>query len=226
MSKTRFFSIAESPWEGSMTHLLQLADMQVVDSPEDADIIVFNGGADIGTEIYGELPAYQNIPRFKSERDAQEIAIYDSYHNTGRLMVGICRGGQLLNCLNGGTLWQDVNNHGRDHYMTVLGTRERMLITSTHHQMMRPNYETAKIIATSAESTRKVSETCRYDAYFETGVFPDDKNDTEIVWYPNTGSLCIQGHPEYVPSWRFANYCVDLIQSSLAEVKNVKHQEA
>lgn len=181
---------------------------------DEAEIIVFNGGEDIGTSIYGENPISRGIPFDKSARDQQEIEIFNAYVHPRVLKVGICRGAQLLNCLNGGTLWQDVDNHGRDHDMVILATGIILRATSTHHQMMRPNYDKAQLIAVSNESNRKYAQLDTYP----TVSYPDDNNDTEIVYYPDTNTLCIQGHPEYVPGNPFANYCVDLIHHYYSEV--------
>lgn len=215
-SKTPLFtSLYETPHEGSMSYLLRLAGMEPVPIDE-ADIIVFNGGEDIGTSIYGENPIGRGIPYNRSARDQHEIEVYNTYVAGPKLKVGICRGAQLLNCLNGGTLWQDVSGHGRDHVMTILANGHRMLCTSTHHQMMRPNWDKAVILAVSDEATYKYSEK---DAYPEAN-FKDDHLDTEIIYYPDTHTLCIQGHPEYVPSNPFANYCTDLIINYLQEVQS------
>lgn len=179
-----------------------------------ADIIVFNGGADIGTKIYNELPLYGGIPREPSQRDHMEVGIFNKFKDDrSKLFVGICRGAQLLNCLNGGTLWQNVNNHGHDHMMRDVITGEKVRVTSTHHQMMRPNLRTGTIIGIADESTRKDAE---HD-HFPSGSFFDDHKDTEIVWYPGTRSLCIQGHPEYVPGSIFADYCINLIHKYAEE---------
>lgn len=144
-----------------------------------------------------------------------EIKIFNTYPN--KFKVGICRGAQLLNCLNGGTLWQDVNNHGRDHIMIDTRTQEKIVVTSTHHQMMRPNYDTGVIIGVADQSTEKRSE---HDHWSSRGgvFFPDDHKDTEIVWYPSTQTLCVQGHPEYVPGSHFAKYFFDLLANCINEV--------
>ncbi len=184
---------------------------------DDADVICFNGGADIATTIYGERPALRGVPLFQSYRDTNEIEVFERFRNNPSVLkLGICRGAQLLNCLNGGTLWQDVNNHGSNHNMTILETGHVMKITSTHHQMMRPNYKTAVMIGVSNESTYKLAEGMSYpEAYF------DDHGDPEIVYYPDTNSLCIQGHPEYVPGSEFADYCVELALKYLAKGQGV-----
>lgn len=203
-----------------MNNLLRQAGMRPLHSSimDQCDVIVFNGGADIGTEIYGELPCYSGIPRSASPRDRSEMEQFSRFEGKDKLLVGICRGAQLLNCLNGGTLWQDVNHHGRDHTMTLVEDGRVIAITSTHHQMMRPNYNTGRVIATADQSTRKSSEK---DIYLGQDNFPDARKDTEIVWYPNTRSLCIQGHPEYVPGSVFAEYCLGLMLACLQEIRNV-----
>lgn len=214
-----FHSMYDGQFDGSTSGLFIGSGMKALHSSkiDDADIIVFNGGADIGTKIYNESPVYNGIPFEPSHRDKMEMEVFAKYQGTDKLLVGICRGSQLLNCLNGGTLWQDVNNHNRDHLMTVVATGEKIPITSTHHQMMRPNYNTAKIIAVANEATRKSADGTKFPEF----VHPDDNRDTEIVWYGNTHSLCIQGHPEYVPGSHFAEYCLELIGNCLREIRHV-----
>ncbi len=177
---------------------------------DEADILVFNGGQDIGTSIYNEKPIWPHrIPNNPSPRDTTEIGIFQRFSDPSVLKVGICRGAQLLNCLNGGALWQDVNNHGRDHTMTILETGVTMPITSTHHQMMRPA-RGAEIIATASESSRKQAQHELLEVVVNSG------DDTEVVYYGDTNTLCIQGHPEYVPGSVFADWCLEQMHKYLA----------
>lgn len=216
-SKTiKFYSHYDWDSSDTMTYLLSKAGYKPVSHPMDADIIVFNGGADIGTEIYSEIPCMRGIPQFMSTRDKEEVALFDMAEREGKFMLGICRGAQLLNCLNGGTLWQHVDNHGRDHKMIDLATRRLYMATSTHHQMMRPAKD-AKIIAVANEAANKHAE--EVHKHFQPSKVTDPINgaDTEIVWYGKTRSLCIQGHPEYVPGSDFANYCLNLITQHMNE---------
>lgn len=212
--KLYFHSLFEDPFEGSMARLLELAGMTEVAVAE-ADIIVFNGGADIGTSIYGEQPVSRGIPRDQSLRDKREIDVFEKHRDPAILKVGICRGAQLLNCLNGGTLWQDVDKHGRDHKITILASGHTMQATSTHHQMMRPNWDKVQMIAVAAESTYKYAEKDNYPP----AITAEDRLDPEILYYPETNCLCIQGHPEYVPGSIFANYCIDLINHYYQETR-------
>jgi len=209
-----FTSLNEYGGLDSSSHLFRGIGMRPIKDPESATLIVFNGGADIGTKIYHERPAYRGVPFEPSRRDEEEIAIFNRFPNTFKL--GICRGAQLLNCLNGGTLWQDVDRHTRDHMIVDTRTGEKIRATSTHHQMMRPNYKTGVVIATADESTRKLANPDHWEAGHSL-FYPDDHKDTEIVWYPQTRTLCIQGHPEYVPGSRFADYCFELMSEFMQE---------
>lgn len=207
-----FFSVYE--WLGGdqgMTDLLENAGMRAVKHPERADLVVFNGGADIGTELYGESPVRNGVPRFMSIRDKDELQIYNLIRGR-KFALGICRGAQFLNVLNGGTLFQHANHHNGSHKMTDLPTGKVYTTTSTHHQMMRPNTKEGTVIAVAHESTEKYADETAHP------IHPDERNvDTEIVWYPKNKTLCVQGHPEYVPGSAFAEYIIDMVKDYMKE---------
>jgi gamma-glutamyl-gamma-aminobutyrate hydrolase PuuD len=151
-------------------------------NPQYADLICFTGGADVSPELYGE----KKHPTTNSDinRDNREKIIFHDFVATPK--VGICRGGQFLNVMSGGRMWQDVDNHCRSHEMRICDTNERVMVTSTHHQMIRPTKE-AEILAVAYESTRK-----------ETAIHVSKVgHDIEVVYYDDTLSLCFQPHPEY-----------------------------
>lgn len=154
----------------SITQMFMANGWRVVDHAEDSNLLCFTGGADVSPMLYGEVRGpYTDIDLARDEREAN---IY--YENLGnRPMVGICRGGQFLNVMNGGKLIQHVRGHTRDHMMRDLTSGLEIRVTSTHHQMMIPA-DTGKVLA-----------------------YAND-NDTEVVVYRNTMCLCYQPHPEYV----------------------------
>lgn len=217
-----FHSVDDYGGHGTMEWLLERrAGMVRSESPYDADIVVFNGGADISPSIYGELPVATSAPTHPSRRDREEMKLFDDLIGVSvkppKLLLGICRGAQLLNCLNGGSLWQDVNNHDRTHDLYDLKTKKIYKTTSTHHQMMIPA-ELGEIIAVSSESSYKQSQKGCFDFDPWSPSIADGK-DLEIIWYPKSSSLCIQGHPEYVPNSEFADYCIGLMYYYLNEVQ-------
>lgn len=197
-------------WLGT-TDLFRAKGWSLVDSVEEADIVCLNGGADIATEIYEQTPYSSSIPQAMSHRDKVEVAMYNVAREQGKFILGICRGAQLANCLNGGKLWQHVNNHHVSHLMYDKYTKERILTTSAHHQQMIPG-PGADIIAVSSQSSLKVSDKGRME--FEPFKKKDEEGeDIEVLWYPRTRSLCIQGHPEFAPRTPFAEYCFKLTES-------------
>lgn len=176
---------------------------KVSDKP---DIILFTGGEDINTKIYGKEPDGAGTPNKK--RDGREIYDYFSGQrwNKRPINVGICRGAQLLNCLNGGTLFQHVNNHTRDHKVRLIGTGQEYAVSSTHHQqMVFPDARLLKknpaiLVGVSADAKATVKQG---------GYGHANKHvDVEIVFYPETRSLCFQPHPEY-PGY---DTCLDLFK--------------
>ena len=91
---------------------------------QDAHIVCFTGGEDVNPELYGEKPLKGT--HFSRDRDGVEAYYYGEALSAGKPMVGICRGGQFLNVMNEGKLWQDVNNHGvyQGHAVTDIRTGE------------------------------------------------------------------------------------------------------
>jgi len=204
----KFYSIyEEGAWNGTMTSLLTGYGYQSVEKPAEADILVFNGGADIATSIYDEEPIFGGIPARPTRRDRFELDLFDKFKDQ-KFFLGICRGAQLLNCLNGGKLWQHVNNHQTDHQMLDHLTGDKFVVTSTHHQMMRPTAE-AQLIGTARQSTIKSADQDNW-----VGI---PTEDVEVVYYQGHKSLCIQGHPEYVPGTKFSDWSIDLLKLKMKE---------
>lgn len=159
---------------------------EVTLDPNKCDLIVFTGGADVSPSLYGEKPikgVYTN-----ARRDAVEYNFY-STHQGKAPMAGICRGAQFLNVMNEGKLWQDVDRHTKSHILFDIPTQEHFFVTSTHHQMMKPN-EYGEVVAFAEISTEREDEF---------GRVPRRKGevDAEVVWYKDSRCLCFQPHPEY-----------------------------
>lgn len=163
---------------------------------DDADVVLFTGGEDVDPRLYGEIPMARTV--FNTERDKKEKAIFEICVERGIPMVGICRGGQFLNVMNGGKMWQHVTNHaGRNHLARIEippfngNQRRTITVTSTHHQMMIPTDE-AIILLTALEAYEK-----NRHGYSKIGPLDETDLDIEAVFYDATNCLCFQPHPEY-----------------------------
>lgn len=185
------------------SHMWESLGFSIVASIEDADIIQFTGGSDVSPALYGETKhkhTHNNIGR-----DAQEIYSYIKAHELGKAMVGICRGGQFLNVMAGGKMHQHVEGHTRYHPVAVseeIGDVGEGVVTSTHHQMMRPNEDVPHSLLVWAD---------------ETGQGP---HDVEVVHYPHNKSLCFQPHPEF--GERDSEYTLNLFKKCLSHCFGIK----
>lgn len=173
--------------------LFEMCGIDRADNMDEADIVQFIGGADVNPMLYGEQPL--SVTSYNVHTDDRDLIGWRAAKD--KIKVGICRGGQFLNVMNGGKLWQDVNNHCGSHWAVDRFTGQRVMVTSTHHQQFRPA-QTAITILTARETTFKKSAEHVWNLK-DNGTAADDffKIDHEVVWYPDTRSLCFQPHPEY-----------------------------
>ena len=159
----------------------------------EADLVLFTGGEDVTPEIYGERQHPKTWPN--PNRDRHETKLYKEALELGIPMAGICRGGQFLNVMNGGKMWQNVNNHLGRHNAFVGGYIGNIVVSSTHHQMMRPNLEAPHLVLMTA-NLATIKENCG-----KTGIvvrhFTKNDEDVESVFYPETRCLSYQPHPEH-----------------------------
>lgn len=70
-------------------------------------ILISGGNDDIDPINYGELPS-PNLFQISSERDFWEFALYQKFKEAGKPILGICRGCQVINVFEGGSLFQNL----------------------------------------------------------------------------------------------------------------------
>lgn len=162
----------------------------IVETLREADLVQFTGGEDVSPSLYGEQvhPRTGHNPR----RDKFEMEVFKEALDMGIPMAGICRGGQFLNVMCGGKMWQHVDGHAiyGTHACIDMITGEQVQVTSTHHQMMLAG-ALGNVIGRAYEST--YAQYMDGDAVRETTL----NSDTEVVHYPDHKVLCFQPHPEY-----------------------------
>lgn len=174
---------------GAYNSLFQSLGFEVCHDVGSADLVCFTGGADVTPDMYGD----KKHPHTGNDvyRDEKEKRLFQHCLDASLPMVGICRGGQFLNVMSGGRMFQHVSGHCNSHEIVDLITGETVYVSSTHHQMIMPSEE-AIIIATSININSERQ-------WYDNQIFRKDVSNEgiEVVFYPHTRSLCFQPHPEF-----------------------------
>lgn len=158
-------------------------------SIRDADLVQFTGGSDVSPCLYGE-PNIASGTSFR--RDMEELVWFQHALEYNIPMAGICRGGQFLNVMCGGRLWQDVDGHIGDHEILCVKSGEVFVGTSTHHQMMRPG-PTGEIVCIAHGNLASY----KHGAYDSEDSMCELSDDVEAVFYDKQSAFCFQPHPEF-----------------------------
>lgn len=166
------------------------------------DGFLFPGGQDLHPSLYG-LEDAEKCGELCRRRDAMEAAFYPLARATGKPMLGICRGIQLFNVMEGGDLYQDlptefpsaVQHHETPPYDKVahrvtieegtplfgaVGVTE-MGVNSYHHQAVKRLGEGLAVAATAP------------DGVVEALYLPDHKFALAVQWHPEF-SFCSDGN--------------------------------
>ncbi len=158
------------------------------------DGMIFCGGSDIHPKYYGE--EIDGSVKIDEERDRTEITLMKKFMQTGKPILGICRGMQLLNVALGGTLIQDipqVQEHRREGAIEltheVIAKKgslfeetygQRFCVNSYHHQALDKIGEGLLVTLRSADDS--VIEGCEHikKPYFG------------VQWHPERMCLALQ----------------------------------
>jgi len=151
---------------------------------------IFWGGADVHPSFYNRKPS-KMLGGTDAVRDKKEIDLAKELIKNKIPCIGICRGAQLLNVVNGGILVQHLIDHPYGHNILKTYDGKEVHSNSSHHQMMVPKGE---------------YELLAWEDHERACHDPDNDMITvvprvnEVIWFPNTKCLCIQPHPEWLPS--------------------------
>lgn len=191
--------------------LIKVKEPNQIENPD--GMLIIWGGADIHPSLYH----YPNMGSFvgntPSNTDYMEWALIDKAVQIGMPVLGVCRGAQMGCAFSGGILAQDVRGHGGSHLIdySYADKKGTILTSSVHHQMMWPYSAPAyEIIATTP------SRTTEYSGLALEYIERLGGKDIEIVYFPRTRILAVQGHPEFMAeNCDFNNLCRDLINHYL-----------
>ncbi len=139
---------------------------------EMCDGLLMTGGHDVSPSLYGQQRQI-NCGISCDERDLLEKALYEKALEQDKPVLGICRGIQLINVLQGGTLYQDLSSEydsSIEHHMEPPYTKvahkvniakqtplyellltEQMGVNSYHHQAVKDLGSDLEVMAVSED---------------------------------------------------------------------------
>ncbi|MDE5611770.1 MAG: gamma-glutamyl-gamma-aminobutyrate hydrolase family protein [Odoribacter sp.] len=156
------------------------------------DGFILSGGGDINPALYGETP-HPKLEEFHSALDRSQWLLTQEILRTDKPLLAVCRGVQLLNVVQGGTLWQDVSAidhpvmlhsqfsprgdlfHPVDIAQGSILHRifgDKLEVNSFHHQCLKDPGKGLKITATAP------------DGIIEAVEMPDHRFVIGIQWHP------------------------------------------
>ncbi len=93
---------------------LTLTEAQRMTLFNQVDGLLFAGGGDIAPQRYRQAVLVDNLSDIQEPRDESELHLMRLATEQHKPFLAICRGIQVMNVANGGTLWQDVASQVSD----------------------------------------------------------------------------------------------------------------
>jgi len=174
---------------------------KAVSSILECDGLLLPGGEDVDPAYYGQTPT-EKCGTIIRQRDIAEMKILDAFFATGKPILGICRGAQLMNVYFGGTLHQDIKDISRcnhddwkhketgNHRVTLFpGTklsgmisRKAFIANSLHHQAVD---NVAPMLIAAAVSEDGITEAVEH---------PEHRFCIGVQWHPE--HMCAFSKPQ------------------------------
>lgn len=170
---------------------------------EQLDGLILTGGFDLNPHFFAEEPVAK-LGDVTPERDAFELAFLTEFYPTGKPILAICRGIQVINVFLGGTLYQDLPSqypnaiqhsqkaprHHTAHsvFLTSNSTlaksfqQEKILVNTYHHQAIKEIASSLETIGIAADGVIEAVESSDKERYLvgvqwhPEGMFQTDEN--------------------------------------------------
>lgn len=165
------------------------------------DGFVFTGGSDVAPQHYNE-EQHPRCGEVVPTRDKMDLALMKMALDSGKPLLCICRGVQVLNVAAGGTLYQDLGSqypgsmqHGKSNSEEIHSVKiehgsmlheivgkDTLMVSSCHHQAVKAPAPGMKVTA--------VAE----DGVIEAVEFEDGRPVLGVQWHPENLTATNPGH--------------------------------
>lgn len=166
---------------------------------KNVDALILSGGHDVDPTLYNEEPLLK-LGEIFPERDKFDSTLYKNAIKLKKPILGICRGFQLINVINGGSLYQDlsyadfvnirhnqVDNPSQATHSILVNkdtflyeiVGEKFRVNSFHHQILKDLAKDFKIVAKSKDGVIEAIEKITEDSFiFATQWHPEMMSST------------------------------------------------
>ena len=150
------------------------------------DGFLFSGGVDLDPIYYGEMKAFDSVET-DPDRDRFELLLMEAVYGTGKPILGICRGEQLLNVACGGSLFQHMEGHRQSEEGAIATHKVRIDPTSRLYGIVRR--EEIMTNTFHHQAVKNVAPSLRATAWAEDGTVEAVESDTHpfligVQWHP------------------------------------------
>jgi len=163
--------------------------------------LLLTGGRDVFPGNYGKIDDTARCGSFDRYRDSLEFALIDLAVSNNMPVFGVCRGEQILNISQGGTLYIDIPTD----FDTIVKHR-RKDFSRTYHPVRVVNNT---LLSTTVGKTRQGDVVTSHHqgieklgSTLEISAYTSDNFPEAIEWKNKTGKgflMAVQWHPEAAP---------------------------
>jgi len=171
--------------------------VSVGDYARELDGLVLMGGSDVSPESYGDKPLK---PEWTGDRirDDYEITLLRAFIAAGKSVLGVCRGAQVINVAQGGTLYQDLasqfpgalNHRNWDIYDK--NSHATSIVPGSGLARLYPGLTLTKTNSVHHQAARELGRDLVVEAWSE-----PDRVVEAIRWNGPSYVFAVQWHPEF-----------------------------
>jgi putative glutamine amidotransferase len=169
----------------------------VADYARELGGLVLMGGSDVAPESYGEKPREAAWAGDRI-RDDYEIALFRAFVAAGKPVLGVCRGAQVINVAQGGTLYQDIalqvpgalNHRNWDIYDR--NSHATSLVAGSGISLLYPKVTLTKTNSVHHQALKDLGRELVVEAWSE-----PDRLVEAIRWTGPSYVFAVQWHPEF-----------------------------
>lgn len=157
--------------------------------------IIMTGGEDVNPDLYGK-PEYKDLCELPDNfRDSIENIMILFAMNQKRPMLGICRGQQIINAVNGGTLIPDIPSYNPESQIAHRSKSDRAheVTANDNSWMSHPKKKSHWVNSRHHQCVDKVAKGFIVSATSSDGIIESIELADDHV-HPFV--ICVQWHPE------------------------------